>query len=440
MKKSEAFLLIIILGLFYISSTNTYSIDGALNSDVLTYHIRGLAIPIKDISTFEPLTVNLTLYGADVRYFIERDYIKNLLKQARINMSINIKGIRIYYNCSEVAGKKSVTYVLDPDGWYSISIPVGPCIVRNIPLILKFNGEVIVKQINNSAFKVQMKAKLVSNFEDSYPPNGDYKVIVEYPSSLTPLINGSLEINLSYVIVNNTAFSKNEVIGFSPLYIVYPKNATEIKELYERELVLTFYGIPLKFKMHGYSTKVLERNITITTIMVYVQSSNYVNLMLHLFNLANFGFPCETWEVMYKGEPLLYNIADFALNLIIKRENVTQHITYLPDKFTIIPLFLYKDLTPLPYNPEGEFMEYRWIYPIDFRGIFFKFNLSNGENLWVVLWGDVEYSKDIDPYAIDIGFFTIKKSTSIDIKQILQFLVIIVLPICIIIYYFLRKK
>ena len=56
-------------------------------------------------------------------------------------------------------------------------------------------------------------------------------------------INDSIEANLSYLVVNNTAISEDEVIGFSPLYISYPKNATEIKELNEKQSLMTLYRL-----------------------------------------------------------------------------------------------------------------------------------------------------------------------------------------------------
>ena len=99
-----------------------------------------------------------------------------ILKIINYNESIDIEGIAIYYNYSENAGEKQVTYKLSPDGWYPISVPAGPCIIRNVPLILKLDGVVYVEQINDSAFKVHMKVKLTNNFDNDI---GGYKLVIK---------------------------------------------------------------------------------------------------------------------------------------------------------------------------------------------------------------------------------------------------------------------
>jgi len=101
-------------------------------------------------------------------------------------------------------------------------------------------------------------------------------------------INDSIEANLSYLIVNNTAISEDEVIGFSPLYISYPKNATEIKELNEKQSLMTLYSIPLKFKMERYHYNILDYDVNYTYIAVYARSSKYVDLMSYIMNFSFF--------------------------------------------------------------------------------------------------------------------------------------------------------
>jgi len=411
-------------------------VEGLPNNSVLTYRVKGYVIPVKDVNTFEPITVDLELYGADKIGFINRGSIEKVLKMIGINMSINVKGIYIYYNCSENAGEKPVTYRLGPDGWYWISVPVGPCVIHNVPLLLKLNGEVSVEQINDTAFKVHMKVRLTSDFENNI---SGYKVIVRYPQGFPVPINGSIEADLSYVIVNNTAISRDNILGFSPLYIVYPKNAAEVKELYEKKSLITLYGIPLEFKMKKYYVNALGHNVTSSYIIAYARSNKYVDLMSHVIKIMNLDFYREYLQPIYKGKPLIENMIDFALSLIIKHENVTQYITYSPTRtvFTL-SVFLYKDLT-LPYNLEGKIIEYRWTYPLSFWGVFLKFRLSNGKNMWMVFWGNAEYDRSVNPYSIDIGYFN-PDTSSIDIKQVLLFIAIVVLPICVIIYYFLKRR
>ena len=100
--------------------------------------------------------------------------------------------------------------------------------------------------------------------------------------------------NLSYLIVNNTAISEDEVIGFSPLYIAYPKNATEIKELNEKQSLITLYGIPLKFKMERYHYNIV---VNYTYIAVYARSSKYVDLMSYI--MKNFSFFSPIYRNIY---------------------------------------------------------------------------------------------------------------------------------------------
>lgn len=205
-----AWLLCIFTSMFCFTSI-THSVEGLPNNSALTYWVEGYVIPVKDVNTFKPITVDLELHGADKIGFINRGSIDMVLNEIGINMSIDVKGIYIYYNCSENAAEKPVTYRLAPDGWYRISVPVGPCIVHNVPLLLKLNGEVSIEQINDTAFKIHMKARLTSDFENNI---SGYKIIVKYPRDFPVPINGSIEADLSYVIVNNTAISGDTIIGF----------------------------------------------------------------------------------------------------------------------------------------------------------------------------------------------------------------------------------
>jgi len=107
---------------------------------------------------------------------------------------------------------------------------------------------------------------------------------------------------------------------------------------------------------------------------------------------------------MYKGEPLTNDI-DFALRLILKRENVTQYITYTHTKTMFASsILLYKNLS-IFHNPEGKIMEYRWFYPLSFRGVFLKLKLKDDRDVWIVFWGDVKYEKNVNLYSIDIRYF-----------------------------------
>jgi len=148
--------------------------------------------------------------------------------------------------------------------------------------MLKLDGVVYVEQINDCAFKVYMKVKLTNNFDNDI---GGYKLVIK--NSELP-INGSIEANLSYLIVNNTAISEDDVIGFSQLYIAYPKNGTEIKELNEKQSLMTLYGIPLEFRIWRYHYNILDYDVNYTYIAVYARSSKYVDLMSYIMNSSFF--------------------------------------------------------------------------------------------------------------------------------------------------------
>lgn len=117
------------------------------NSEELVYYVNGFAIPIKDVNSFEPITVDLLLRGVEEVYSMDHSYIQNLLRKIGVNESFNAEGIRVLYNCSEIAGEKPITYSIGSDGWYWVSIPVGPCVLHNIPLIMRLNGTVHVKHV-----------------------------------------------------------------------------------------------------------------------------------------------------------------------------------------------------------------------------------------------------------------------------------------------------
>lgn len=424
---------ILLSTLFFINTL--CCVEASSNNYILTYRIEGHAIPVKDINTFEPVTVELRLYGADEIAFVKRASIENVLKQIGLNMSINVKGVRIYYNCSEEAGRKPITYRLGPDGWYWVSIPVGPCIIRNVPLLLKLNGIVTVQRINNTALKVYMNIRFASEFENNI---SNYIITVKYPQEFQNLRNSSIEAKLSYIVVNKTAISGNEVIGFSPLYIVYPKDANDVKEIYEKKLLVSLYGVPLRFKMRKEYVSALERNISNSIIIAYAESNKFINLMTYIAKIGSFNFYREYLQPMYKGKPIVMNLVDFALR-VIRHENITHYITYSPTgTIAVSSLFVYKNPS-FPYNPDGEVIRYRWVYPLSFRGLFLKLNLSNGSNVWLVFWGDAEYGEKINPYLVEIGYFSPKTNT-IDIKQILLFIAIVILPIIVIIYYFLKRR
>ncbi len=424
----------ILLSMFFFINT-LYCIEASSNNNVLTYRIEGYAIPVKDINTFEPVTVELILHGAEETAFVGRASIENVLKQIGLNMSTNVRGVRIYCNCSEEAGKKPVTYRLGSDGWYWVSIPVGPCIIRNVPLLLKLNGIVTVQRINNTVLKVHMKIRLTSDFENNI---SGYIITVNYPQEFQSLKNGSMEADLSYMIVNKTAISREKVIGFSPLYIVYPKDADDVKEIYEKKLLITLYGVPLRFEMRREYVSALKYNVNSSYIIAYAGSSKFRELMMYIAKIGSLNFYREYLQPMYKGKPLIMNLVDFALR-VIRHENITHYITYSPARvMAISSLFVYMNPS-LPYNPDGEVIRYRWVYPLSFRGLFLKLNLSNGRSVWLVFWGNAEYSEKINPYSVDIGYFSPSTNT-IDIKQVLLFIAIVILPICVIIYYLLRRR
>ncbi|ABN70647.1 hypothetical protein Smar_1562 [Staphylothermus marinus F1] len=406
----------------------------------LVYHVSGYAIPIKNISSFEPVTVDLLLRGVDEVYSMDRSYVENLLSRIGANVSFNAGGIRVFYNYSEEAGRSEITYKLGPDGWYWVDVPAGPCMVHGLPLLLKLSGTVHVKRINSSAIKVCMKALISDIFQHNL---SNYKILVKYPSMFPENFNGSIEVSLTYTIINNTAVSGNEVIGFSPLYIVYPRNALEVKEVYDKGLILTFYGIPLKFRMEKTTSKILGHVISYSYIVVYARSNRLISLARYISKMMNQGAFTEDMEPRYRGKPLtkdLNKLENLALRLVIKHENITKYITYAPSKGRYITFISFYKGFELPYNPHGRVVDYRWVYPLSFWAIFLKLKLSNDKYLWVVFWGDAIYGENINPYSIDIGYYNPPSPSIIDVRQLLLFIGVSALPIILIIYFTLKRK
>ncbi|MCY0868406.1 MAG: hypothetical protein OWQ48_04150 [Desulfurococcus sp.] len=154
----------------------------------------------------------------------------------------------------------------------------------------------------------------------------------------------------------------------------------------------------------------------------------------------NQGVFTEYMEPRYKDMDLFDFYDDLALRVVIKHENVTESITYAPSKERYISFtFLYKNLSLL-YNPDGKVVDYRWVYPLRFWGAILKLELSNGRYLWILFWGDVKYDENVDPYSIDIGYYSPEGPVAIDVKQMLLFIAVIVLPIVLTAYYVLRRR
>ncbi|MEM4741881.1 MAG: hypothetical protein QW370_06775 [Ignisphaera sp.] len=408
---------------------------------ILIYNISGYAMPVKDINTFEPMTIDMVFYGISTNMSMYRSDIDSVLRKVGANISLDVNGVRVYYNCSELAGKKPVTYRLGPDKWIKISVPVGPCVVRGIPLVMKYRGKVVVEQINSTAFKVY--ANVIFEEAINKTKISEYlsfrNLSIIYPQEFSALASGGVEANLSYMIVNRVAVSGNDVIGFSPLYIAYPRNAEEVKEVYDKGLSITLYGVLLEFKMEKYFRTVLGKAIDESYVTAYVRNNRFITLVSQMSNFWMQNYYIMYNSPVYKGENIIYNYIDFVFD-VITGKNVSQHIVYHPSQLYFISGRIIYNNIDFVYNVDGRMLNYKWVYPTLLQGVFLKFNFGSSGERWVVLFGNVTYGKDVDLDSIDIGYFSPSTGPSIRIDQLLVFAAIVATLMIIAMHYFAVRK
>jgi len=137
-----------------------------------------------------------------------------------------------------------------------IYFPGGPCrFVEKVPVIFKVDGAVYVKSCSD-----ELRVRVVMNL--TLPINEESVrhliPIIEDDrySWLADMFRSNTSVTVTtteYVIVQADGIPKvyqyGEEVEFSPFYIVYPRNATHVKEVVENQISIRYYGFPLEFEM-----------------------------------------------------------------------------------------------------------------------------------------------------------------------------------------------
>uniref|UniRef100_A0A7C4FAV7 Uncharacterized protein n=1 Tax=Ignisphaera aggregans TaxID=334771 RepID=A0A7C4FAV7_9CREN len=135
-----------------------------------------------------------------------------------------------------------------------IYLPAGPCwIEEGLPVLFDVKGAVYVEHYDDG-IRVRVLMNLTTPRYSSsrvygieYSPHierDEYKWLEEVFRN-----NIACTAVAEYIIVGNRVYQYGSEVGFSPFYITYPRNATEVEEVVVKNIDISYYGLLLKFKM-----------------------------------------------------------------------------------------------------------------------------------------------------------------------------------------------
>jgi len=195
------------------------------------YEFQGFALVLSE--GFAPVIVDFEKVGGvcDLKVVSAESLLRSLSGSDLYSKLVEVLGDTKYIVFEAVCGRsvgEGVSVFRDSPG-FVVSIPAGPCLVRGVPLLLRVSGSVFVDRGPGGSVRVRAAMNLSQALDPSI-----YRPILERGLEwLRDLLTGrAVEGYAEFEIIDGRVYQGGEYIGFgfTPFYIAYPRNASEIEE------------------------------------------------------------------------------------------------------------------------------------------------------------------------------------------------------------------
>ena len=389
---------------FYCNSTE--------NGDLL-YDFNGFAVLLDE--EFNPVRIRFRVVNTTRGpiYGYARDLILGFVEGTEVYDEV----VRILGNYSDIlvasmCGLDSVKIEYGcEENKICIYLPGGPCeFVEKLPVPFRVAGAVYVKSCYDS-----LRVRVVMNLT--------LPIDERYAKYVTPLIEDDKYSWLAEMFRNNTnitavaeyiivpvggayrVYQYEEEVGFSPFYVVYPRNATEVEEVITKQAGLRYYGFPLEFEMskerqfirkYGNPPEVREVSVihayTIAPSVIEKLKDASLSKIDYEIEILRYDLPIGREDM-----PTLTLVVDLLLGKNVTLP-LTQGYAYFSSPYSIAYLF-----EPLLST------RYVYHYPLSIYMPVKAQLVNTSQVITLYLRVDSPRYNNIDPYSINIGFYEVRR-------------------------------
>ena len=384
---------------------------------LLLYEFEGYALLAYD--NFTPITLMYKntykslgkSYDIDVKDILE--YVKGTnVYDIVIQMLNNTDRVVVEVSCKyDIDENVNVTREADV---LRIEVPGGPCITDPLPVLLRIKGKVYINANDDRTIFVKVAINATLPLSEGWiPVASNWKLI-----SLIcgPLVESNCSgqviqlVSPLYVIRDGEVYEESRKIGnFFPFYVMFPRNATEVKQVVEGGIELKYYDFDVEISMVKY-IKMIAKYGSMPEAREVSEIQAYIINPLHTSELKT--------AVESLGEAVFVKVKYFVprqlevagyptqvLGLIISAlTNETLRLDYVEAYArTLGPYTLVSFIKP----PSQ--VNYIYNYPVFLKLVPLKVIAKepDGDTVRLALYivaKDINYY-GVDPYSIDIGYY-----------------------------------
>jgi len=386
---------------------STLYVAGSTAGSEPLYEFQGFALVLDE--GFAPVVVDFEKVGGvcDLRVVSAESLLQGLSGSDLYARLAEVLGDAKYVVFEAVCGRsvgEGVSAFRDGPG-YVVSIPAGPCLVRGVPLFLRVSGSVFVDRGPGGGVRVRAAMKLSPALDPSI-----YRPILERGLKWLGglFTGGAVEGYAEFTIIDGSVYQGSEYIGFgfTPLYIAYPRNVSEIEEASRSPGKVNYLGMRV--------------NVTLETFRLftaYLLNGTYVGVRREVYavggnatlwrNLLNRLIYAEAVTTCFRPTSLDVPeespaLARFAAKILLGQKSA---LNYSETRTIVEPFSVYPEK---PSISAADFIDvsYWSAYPVKIFSAPVKVRVRlSGEERYIYLLlldVDVKYS-NFDPYSVDIG-------------------------------------
>jgi len=418
----------------------------ALQLPALAYASELSAPTLKPLYTFESLAVLMfgNLSPMYVRLYLDEEmpginfvtsssdilgYVAGTAVYSRVEKALRgVDMVEVSHFCGLIAGVDDVR-VERNGSTLRILVPAGPCTIDRVPVLLWVSGTVYLDESSPSRVVIRVNA-------NASPPLSQRYNRIDVPEGyewVAKLFRGELsglKLYAEFTIVDGHVYQDGVYIGFgfTPFYIAYPRNASEVKEVVEKNVNVNYMGFPVKFSMIKHMKRyerfgglVEVRNVSI--IIASMTAPQIVGFASEAMDRASaFYSEYEYFEssvLAFFGEDFT-NVKDFIVYTMLGEKPA---LSYTKARAKTDAVYVvYQRVWP------SAEVWYISAYPVRFYYVPLRAvaEISDGEEkrlieVHLILLGShaefrrstisdyspgIRYLGDLDPYSIDIGFYS----------------------------------
>uniref|UniRef100_A0A7J3Z6Q4 Uncharacterized protein n=1 Tax=Ignisphaera aggregans TaxID=334771 RepID=A0A7J3Z6Q4_9CREN len=438
------YLLVNFLLLLIVNSTTSYPdfyCDSTENGDLLYEFFDEFAVLLDE--EFNPVKIKFrevnTTRGPI--YVYARDLVLGFVEGTEVYDEVahilgNYSGILVTSMCGLDSVK--IEYGCEEDK-ICIYLPGGPCeFVEKLPVPFRVAGAVYVKSCHDS-LRVRVVMNLTLPINEEYAKNVISLIEDNKYSWLADMFRNNTNITAvaEYIIVPvggaYRVYQYEEEVGFSPFYIAYPRNATEIEEIVTKQVSLHYYGFPLEFEMSK------ERQF----IRKYGNPPEIREVsIIHAYMIA----PSVIEKLKDASETKIHYEILWYRPSVGSEDLLTLAIDLLLGKNVTLPPTQAYAYSSSPYDIAYSFeplleMRYIYHYPLSIHMPIKAQLVDTSQIITLYLRVDSPKYNNIDPYSIDIGFYEVRREQGLCIQCIIAALLLIglVLALAVILWRLKRR-